>query len=76
MRATVLFLACMLLGACGQDRVHTERVEICSSDSPPLVLPDEIVCNYPDHDTVAVDTKKKKYLCTVTWESPEDDDNE
>lgn len=70
MKALVIFIACLLLSACGQDRVHTEVKEICSSDNPPLQMPDEVVCDHDDYDTISVDMKKKKYICTRVWEDP------
>ena len=52
-----------LLMACGDKGTTTEYVDTCGSDSPAIVLPDEIVCNHSDSDMVEVVGAEVVYLC-------------
>lgn len=58
-----LALVLLLVGCGAGDRVITETKEICSSDSPPLVLPDEVICRHAPSRYAEVTGKNIKYLC-------------
>lgn len=53
-----------LLPACGPRPVITKTVEVCSSDSPAFVLPDEVVCNNAPSESILVEGKTITYICT------------
>lgn len=64
MKILKLLLVMLVLPACGRDVVHTEIKEVCSSDSPAITLPNEVVCNHSPANNIEVEGKEVVYICT------------
>ena len=62
-RRSALVIVSVFLIGCGDKGTTTEYVDTCGSDSPAIVLPDEIVCNHSDSDMVEVVGAEVVYLC-------------
>ena len=63
MKYLLLAALCGSLSACA-DSKHTTIKEICSEDSPAIVLPDEVVCNHAPANNIEVVGHRIKYMCT------------
>jgi len=63
MKTIAIVTMYLLLTACGVESTHTEIRDICSADSPALVLPDEIVCNHAPKKYIEVIGHRLRYLC-------------
>lgn len=65
MRIILLSIFPILIGCGGRTSVVEYR-DICTSDSPPIMLPKEVVCNHSPDETIFVKGNKVTYICNRT----------
>lgn len=62
MKYLLFIIAICNIGCAGSN--HTVIKDICSEDSPAIVLPDEVVCNHAPANNIEVVGRRITYMCT------------